>query len=75
MGSVDTFFHKGFEDCVIFNEFMDRYGDENLDKILPAFTEYRHVDAHAICDLALYNFIEVSSGFVRVVSLTFIFEI
>jgi kynurenine 3-monooxygenase len=30
-----------------------------LEKVLPAYTEHRHVDAHAICDLALYNFIEV----------------
>ena len=61
---------KGFEDCVIFNEFMDRYGDLNLERILPAFTEYRHIDAHSICDLALYNFIEVINFLVVTSSLT-----
>ena len=50
---------QGFEDCLVFNEFLNQLGDHNLEKVLPAYTEYRHVDAHAICDLALYNFIEV----------------
>lgn len=45
---------------MVFSEFLDRYGDLNLEKLLPAFTEYRYVDAHSICDLAMYNFIEVS---------------
>ena len=47
------------EDCYVLNELMDQYGDENLDKVLPAFTEFRSVDGHAICDLAMYNYIEV----------------
>jgi hypothetical protein len=47
------------EDCYVLNEFMDQYGDENLDKVLPAFSEFRSVDGHAICDLAMYNYIEV----------------
>ncbi|XP_057365816.1 kynurenine 3-monooxygenase-like [Daphnia carinata] len=51
--------NAGFEDCLVFNEFLNQYGDHNLEKVLPAYTEYRHVDAHAICDLALYNFIEM----------------
>ena len=51
--------HQGFEDCVVLNELMNQYGDDHLDRVLPAFTEYRHVDAHAICDLAMYNFIEM----------------
>lgn len=51
--------NAGFEDCLIFNELLNQYGDQNLDKVLSVYTEYRHVDAHAICDLALYNFIEM----------------
>lgn len=50
---------KGFEDCLVFNELLNQFGDHDLEKVLSAYTEYRHVDAHAICDLALYNFIEV----------------
>ncbi|XP_046652495.1 kynurenine 3-monooxygenase-like [Daphnia pulicaria] len=49
----------GFEDCLVLNEFLNQLGDHNLEKVLPAYTEHRHVDAHAICDLALYNFIEM----------------
>lgn len=30
-----------------------------LAKALPAYSEYRKVDDHAICDLAMYNYIEV----------------
>ena len=48
------------EDCFIFNELMEKYGDENQAEVLAAFTEFRSVDAHAICDLAMYNYIEVS---------------
>ena len=47
------------EDVLIFDEFMDQYGDMNLDKVLPAFSDYRCIDAHAVVDLAMYNYIEV----------------
>lgn len=50
---------QGFEDCIVLNEFLNQYGDDNLEKVLPAYTEHRTVDAHAICDLAMYNYIEV----------------
>lgn len=51
--------NAGFEDCIVLNEFLNMYGDDHLEKVLPAFTEHRHVDAHAICDLAMYNYIEM----------------
>ena len=50
---------QGMEDCLIFDELMDQYGDINMEKVLPAFTDYRCVDAHAVVDLAMYNYIEV----------------
>jgi len=51
--------NAGMEDCFIFNELMEKYGDENQAEVLAAFTEFRSVDAHAICDLAMYNYIEM----------------
>lgn len=51
--------NSGFEDCIVFNDFLNQYGDDNLEKVLPAYTEHRSVDAHAICDLAMYNYIEM----------------
>lgn len=32
----------------------------NLDEVLPQFSEARCDDCHAICDLAMYNYVEVS---------------
>lgn len=32
---------------------------EILAMALPAYSETRTVDAHAICDLAMYNYVEV----------------
>jgi kynurenine 3-monooxygenase len=46
------------EDCIIFDELMTKF-NEDLSQVLPAYTEFRHPDAVAICDLALYNYIEV----------------
>ena len=33
-----------------------------LDRVLPEYTELRNPDAEAICDLAMYNYIEVRGG-------------
>lgn len=46
------------EDCVVLNEMMDKYEDD-LTKVLPAYSEHRNPDAEAIVDLAMYNYIEV----------------
>jgi kynurenine 3-monooxygenase len=48
----------GMEDCIIFDELMTKF-NEDLSQVLPAYTEFRHPDAVAICDLALYNYIEM----------------
>ena len=38
---------------------MERYNSD-FSQILPKFTELRCEDAHAICELAMYNYIEVT---------------
>uniref|UniRef100_A0A1I8IE61 Peptidase S1 domain-containing protein n=1 Tax=Macrostomum lignano TaxID=282301 RepID=A0A1I8IE61_9PLAT len=48
----------GFEDCIILDDLMQQFGHD-FGKVLPAFTNSRVEDAHAIVDLALYNYIEM----------------
>ncbi|GAB6024376.1 hypothetical protein CHUAL_009542 [Chamberlinius hualienensis] len=48
----------GFEDCEILNTFLDHFNDD-FSKVLPAFSDYRCSDIETICDLALYNYIEM----------------
>ncbi|XP_069463749.1 kynurenine 3-monooxygenase isoform X2 [Ambystoma mexicanum] len=50
--------NAGFEDCLLFSELMDQY--QNDFKIcLPEFSRIRVPDAHAISDLAMYNYKEM----------------
>nr|CAD7423962.1 unnamed protein product [Timema monikensis] len=48
----------GFEDCRILDELMERHHDD-LSLVLPEFSQTRNEDAEAICDLAMYNYIEM----------------
>lgn len=50
--------NSGFEDCWVFNEMMDKHG-ENWEELLSEFQDLRFPDAQAIADLAKYNFIEM----------------
>ncbi|BFZ06787.1 hypothetical protein BsWGS_09826 [Bradybaena similaris] len=50
----------GLEDCIVLNEILDKYSDD-FEKALSEYTEVRHPDAVAICDLAMYNYIEMRS--------------
>ncbi|XP_011137170.1 kynurenine 3-monooxygenase isoform X2 [Harpegnathos saltator] len=50
--------NTGFEDILVLDELMDRY-DSDLAEVLPKFSQLRCDDAHAICDLAMYNYIEM----------------
>lgn len=50
--------NAGFEDCTILTELFTQYGSD-LEKILHEFSETRWEDAHAVCDLAMYNYIEM----------------
>ncbi|RZF41689.1 hypothetical protein LSTR_LSTR011624 [Laodelphax striatellus] len=50
--------NAGFEDCWILDQLFDQYS-KNTDKILEEFSRQRCDDAAAICDLAMYNYIEM----------------
>lgn len=50
--------NSGFEDCMLLNSLLDIHKDN----FAAAFSEYsrcRKADAHAVCDLTLYNFLEM----------------
>lgn len=50
--------NTGFEDCLLLDKILEEYRSD-LSKALPAFSEQRCTDAHVICDLAMYNYIEM----------------
>uniref|UniRef100_A0A8D9EL61 Kynurenine 3-monooxygenase n=2 Tax=Cacopsylla melanoneura TaxID=428564 RepID=A0A8D9EL61_9HEMI len=50
--------NAGFEDCCVLDDLMDEL-EEDFALVLPKFTEVRHTDAQMICDLAMYNYIEM----------------
>lgn len=50
--------NAGFEDCTILTELFNSHGSD-LEKILEEFTATRWQDAHAISDLAMYNYVEM----------------
>ncbi|XP_070577975.1 kynurenine 3-monooxygenase-like [Ptychodera flava] len=51
----------GLEDCIVFNELMDKYNDD-FPLVLPEYTKIRNPDAKAMCDLAMYNYIEMRAS-------------
>ncbi|XP_076463715.1 kynurenine 3-monooxygenase-like [Babylonia areolata] len=51
----------GFEDCIVLDSMLEEYNND-FAKALPAYTELRNPDAKAICDLALYNYIEMRAS-------------
>jgi len=61
--AIVPFFGQGmncaFEDCYVFNELIDKYGIEDLEKLYITFQESRKPNADAIADMALENFIEM----------------
>ncbi|KAK3094065.1 hypothetical protein FSP39_023696 [Pinctada imbricata] len=50
--------NAGFEDCIVLNEFLDLHKND-LEKALAGYSEHRVPDCQAICDLAMYNYIEM----------------
>lgn len=48
----------GFEDCVVLNQLMDKYGDITAE-CLHEYEQLRKPDGDAIADLAIANFIEM----------------
>lgn len=51
-------FLKGMEDVLILDQFLDKYPSNRL-KAFDEYSKTRNVDAKAMCDLAMYNYIEV----------------
>ncbi|XP_003737713.1 kynurenine 3-monooxygenase [Galendromus occidentalis] len=49
----------GFEDVSILDELFTALGTSDLEKPFETFSEVRREDAHAIVELALYNYIEM----------------
>ncbi|XP_018318565.1 kynurenine 3-monooxygenase isoform X2 [Agrilus planipennis] len=50
--------NAGFEDCTVLNNLLDKYS-EDFGRVLEEFTRLRVSDAHAIADLAMYNYLEM----------------
>lgn len=50
--------NAGFEDCTLLNEILNKTND-NISKSIELFTKERVKDAHAISDLAHYNYVEM----------------
>lgn len=50
--------NAGFEDCLLLSQIVDRHGDD-FAAILNEFSDERWDNAHAVCDLAMYNYTEV----------------
>ncbi len=62
----------GFQDVEILDELFEEYNvssaiqsDDKLALALEEYTRRRHPDAIAICDLAMYNYIEMRSSVVN----------
>ncbi|KXJ77718.1 kynurenine 3-monooxygenase [Aedes albopictus] len=50
--------NAGFEDCSVLTELFNKHGSD-IDRILAEFSQTRWEDAHSICDLAMYNYVEM----------------
>ena len=49
----------GMEDTLVLDHFMsEKYPDDRL-KAFTEYSKYRNPDAEAMCDLAMYNYIEM----------------
>jgi len=48
----------GMEDCRVLDEAFDKNGDD-ISKALDDYSKHRNPDAEAMCDLAMYNYIEM----------------
>jgi kynurenine 3-monooxygenase len=48
---------QGFEDCRLLDQLIQKYGVMSV--ALKEFSAMRNKDAEAICDLAMYNYLEV----------------
>jgi kynurenine 3-monooxygenase len=51
----------GFEDCITLERFLDMYPDDRA-MAFHEYTRLRHPDVIAICDLAMYNYVEMRAS-------------
>ena len=56
----------GFEDCLVFDELLDEYvgkpsnaNTDSMEKVLKEYSHRRCPNGHSMCDLAMYNYIEM----------------
>ena len=63
----------GFEDIIVLNEIPDKHIGKTftpnktaLENALNEYSATRVIDAHAICDLAMYNYVEMRRSVVTV---------
>ncbi|KAG4067638.1 hypothetical protein HA402_005410 [Bradysia odoriphaga] len=54
--------NAGFEDCTLLSQILDKNGDD-FKATLAEFSETRWENAHTICDLAMYNYVEVRKNY------------
>jgi len=47
----------GMEDCIVLNDCLD--SESSLEQALDKYSTFRNPDAEAMCDLAMYNYIEM----------------
>lgn len=50
--------NAGFEDCTILNDLLNKHND-NFEKTLNEYSSIRVKSAHAISNLAMYNYVEM----------------
>lgn len=50
--------NAGFEDCTVFSRILED-NKHNWELALQDYSEQRWQDAHSICDLAMYNYVEM----------------
>jgi kynurenine 3-monooxygenase len=48
----------GMEDCLVLNSMLEKH-EGQLGPALEEYSQHRNPDAEAMCDLAMYNYIEV----------------
>lgn len=57
--------NSGFEDLTVLTELFKSRGVSERSEIFSEYSRIRRPDAHAVCDLALYNYWEMSSGVIN----------
>lgn len=51
--------NAGFEDCLLLDELLQNRGRKSLEEALEEYTQRRKEDVQVMCDLAMYNYVEM----------------